>query len=122
MTTLWIALAGGFGAVLRLAVDAFVRRRVKTVLPLATIAVNVSGSFALGVVVGAVLSGGAPQAWQSIAGTGLLGGYTTFSTASVESVRLLQAKATGAALVNLAGSAVLCLLAAAAGLWVAQAW
>lgn len=121
MTTFWLVLAGGLGAVLRFLVDAVVRPRVSTTLPVATILVNVTGSFALGLVVGTVMFHGAPQAWRSVAGSGLLGGYTTFSTASVETVRLLEDRALAAALVNLVGSAVLALLAAAAGLWIASA-
>jgi fluoride ion exporter CrcB/FEX len=46
--------------------------------------INVTGSFVLGVLAGAVLFHGQPSAWQTVLGTGFCGGYTTFSTASFE--------------------------------------
>jgi CrcB protein len=62
----------------------------------------------------------APPELQAIAGTGFLGGYTTFSTASFETVRLIQAGRTGLALLNGIGTAAAALGAAAAGLALAS--
>lgn len=86
-----VCAAGGVGAALRFVVDGWVRSRVRTGFPLATAVVNLSGSFLLGLLSGLVLARVLPTAWGSALGTGLLGGYTTFSTASVETLRLLQA-------------------------------
>lgn len=61
---------------------------------------------------------GTTPAWAVVAGVGFLGGYTTFSTASLEAVRLLQARRTGAAMAAELGTAALAAAAAAAGLGV----
>ena len=79
-----IGLAGGVGAVARFTIDAAVAGRAATEFPLGTLLVNLTGAFALGVIVGAAVDGDAYR----LAGTGLLGGYTTFSTWMFESQRL----------------------------------
>jgi len=84
-----IALAGGAGAALRLVVDGTVRSVARRRPHTATLVVNVTGSFALGLVTGLAASAGLPHEWLLVLGGGLLGGYTTFGTASVEAVRLL---------------------------------
>ena len=84
-----VALAGGLGAALRLVVDGIVRAAVPTRLPLATAVVNVGGSFVLGLLTGLAASSALAPGWLLVLGGGLMGGYTTFSTASVETVRLL---------------------------------
>jgi CrcB protein len=115
LTVVLLGLAGGLGAVTRFVVDGVVRARFRSALPVGTIAINVSGSFLLGVIAGATLHG-APAALQAIAGTGFLGGYTTFSTASVETVRLVQAGRVATAAVNALGTLALALAGAALGL------
>jgi CrcB protein len=116
LTILLIGLAGGLGAGTRFVVDGLVRSRFRTALPVGTIAINVTGSFLLGLVAGAVIVHAAPPELQLIAGTGFLGGYTTFSTASFETVRLIQSRRAGLALLNGIGTAVVAVAAAAAGL------
>jgi CrcB protein len=116
LTILLLGLAGGLGAGTRFVVDGLVRSRVRTALPVGTIAINVTGSFLLGLVAGAVIVHAAPVELQAIAGTGFLGGYTTFSTASFETVRLIQSRRTGLALLNGIGTAVAAVGATAAGL------
>jgi CrcB protein len=120
LTVLLLGLAGGLGAGTRFVVDGLVRARLRTALPLATIAINITGSFLLGLVAGAVIVRAAPPELQAIAGTGFLGGYTTFSTASFETVRLIQSRRTGLALLNGIGTAVAAVGAAAAGLALAS--
>ena len=78
-----VGLLGGVGALARLLLDRAVSLRVGSDLPWGTLAVNLSGAFALGVLVGAAVSGDALR----LAGTGLLGAYTTFSTWMLESHR-----------------------------------
>lgn len=85
MTPLLLAVAGGLGAGARYGVDLWVRPRVSTVLPWSTLLINVTGSFALGLLVGL----GPSDIWLTVMGTGFLGGYTTFSTASVETAHLV---------------------------------
>ncbi|WP_202615841.1 FluC/FEX family fluoride channel [Arthrobacter sp. H-02-3] len=120
MTIVLLGLAGGLGAGTRFVVDGLARSRLRTALPVGTIAINVTGSFLLGLVAGAVIVHAAPPELQAIAGTGFLGGYTTFSTASFETVRLIQAGRTGLALLNGIGTAAAAVGAAAAGLAVAS--
>ncbi|MCH6471417.1 fluoride efflux transporter CrcB [Sinomonas terrae] len=121
LLVLLLGLAGGLGAVARFVVDGVVRARVRSALPAGTIFINVSGSFLLGLLAGATLHG-APAALQAIAGTGFLGGYTTFSTASVETVRLIQAGRVGMAAANALVTLVLSLATAALGLWIGLIW
>lgn len=117
--SLWLALAaagaGGLGAGARFLVDTAVMRGRTGRFPLGVLVVNVSGSFALGLLVG-LGTAIAPPAVVMIVGTGLLGGYTTFSTVSVETVLLLQRGRRRHALANLFGTLVLALAAAAIGL------
>ncbi|WP_460354541.1 fluoride efflux transporter CrcB [Mycobacterium sp. ZZG] len=109
-------LFGALGAVTRFVLDAAVKRRWPTPFPWATFGINVSGSFLLGVLAAAVLFHGQPAAWQTVIGTGFCGGYTTFSTASFETVRLVQQQARLRALMNAFGSLLASVLACLAGL------
>jgi CrcB protein len=111
MTPLLLALAGGLGAGTRYSLDAWVRPRVSPRLPWSTHLINISGSLLLGLVVGL----GADDTWHTILGTGFLGGYTTFSTASVESVHMALDRRYAAATVNAAGMLVLSIAAASIG-------
>jgi fluoride exporter len=101
---LWIGVAalGGCGAVARVALTGAVNARAggRMPLPLGTLAVNVSGSALLGFLSGLALSGDA----LLLAGTGLLGGYTTFSTWMVDSERLAQQGEGRVAVVNVVAS------------------
>lgn len=112
------ALAGGVGAALRFLLDGLLRARTRATFPYGTALVNLTGSFALGVVAGVAANGGLAPEVATVLGVGLLGGYTTFSTASVETVRLAQEGRYRAAAVNGLGVLVACTLAALAGLWV----
>lgn len=109
-------LAGATGAVARFVLDASIKSRWQSPFPWATVIINVTGSLLLGVLAGLVLFSGQPAAWQTVIGTGFCGGYTTFSTASFETVRLVQQKRPGLALMNALGSLVLSVAACAAGL------
>ena len=112
-----ICAGGGVGAALRFVVDGWVRSMIRTPFPLATAMINVSGSFLLGLLTGLSLAGVVPGGWEAALGTGVLGGYTTFSTASVETVRLLVAGENRTALLSGLGVLVVGVLAALLGLW-----
>ena len=90
MTVLLMALAGGAGATARFVLDGLIRRRWDGGYPWATLVINVSGSLLLGLLTGLVLYRGASLDLRLVLGTGFCGGYTTFSTASFEAVRLQQ--------------------------------
>jgi CrcB protein len=117
LLVLAVAVAGGLGAVARLVLDGVLRSRVAINFPLGTTVINVTGSFLLGLVTGLALAHALPVEWRAILGTGFLGGYTTFSTASYETVRLAQQRRYRAAFVNGFGMLVLALAAAGLGLW-----
>jgi CrcB protein len=120
LLVLAVAAAGGVGAVARLVLDGLLRARVRIAYPLGTTVINVTGSFLLGLVTGLALAHGLPAEWRAVLGTGFLGGYTTFSTASYETVRLAQQRRYRAALVNGVGMLVLALAAAGLGLWLGE--
>jgi CrcB protein len=115
-----VAVAGGVGAVVRLVVDGALRSWLRIGYPIGTTIINVTGSFLLGLVTGLALAHGLPPEWRAVLGTGFLGGYTTFSTASYETVRLAQQRRYRAALVNGVGMLALALAAAGLGLWLGQ--
>ncbi|GLI27588.1 hypothetical protein ARHIZOSPH14_18300 [Agromyces rhizosphaerae] len=114
---LGIALAGGVGAACRFVVDGLLRARIVSAYPWATTVVNVTGSLVLGFVVGLAGSGVVSEEVHLVLGAGFLGGYTTFSTASAETVRLLLERRLTAGLASGLGMLVLSVLAAALGVW-----
>ena len=120
MTVVAVLIAGAFGAVARFVVDGAIKQRRSTVFPWATLVINVTGSLLLGVLAGLVIYHAAPSDLQAILGTGFCGGYTTFSTASVETTRLAQRRDGMRALANALASVVASVAACAAGL--ALAW
>ncbi|HLU63889.1 MAG TPA: fluoride efflux transporter CrcB [Protaetiibacter sp.] len=112
-----VAVAGGLGAVARYALDSVARARVGERMPWGTLAINLSGSLLLGVAVGLVGVGVLADEARWGIGAGFLGGYTTFSTASFETVRLLQERRWGAAAVTGLVQLVAATALAAVGLW-----
>ncbi|HEY9306640.1 MAG TPA: CrcB family protein [Microbacterium sp.] len=115
--SLWLllaALAGGVGAGLRYVVDRLLTPASGMRFPWGILVVNVSGSFALGVITG--LGAAIAPELSLVLGLGLLGGYTTFSTVSVETVLLAQRKRRRDAALNLFGTLALAVLAAGLGL------
>lgn len=88
MIVLAAIAAGAIGAPSRYLLERAAGTRVGHRFPWGTLLVNVSGSLALGVLVGLVLHHGLDPDLRTVAGTGFLGGYTTFSTYAYETVRL----------------------------------
>jgi CrcB protein len=109
----WVAVAavGGLGAIARFVLDAAIGRRVGRSFPLGTLVINLSGAFVLGLLTGLGVTGNG----LLIAGTATIGSYTTFSTWMLESQRLVEEGGVAAAAVNLLGSVVVGVGAAALG-------
>lgn len=116
MIPLLVFAAGAAGAVTRFVVDALIKQRWRSSFPLGTVLINVTGSLLLGALAGIVLFDGQSSTWQTIVGTGFCGGYTTFSTASFETVRLVEQGRRMLGLLNAVGSLVASVAACAVGL------
>lgn len=119
----WAAfvVAGAIGASLRYLADIAVTERAMTeranrTFPWATFAINVTGSLLLGLLTGLGLHHGLPKAARLIFGVGFCGAYTTFSTFTFETVRLLEEGEPVAAVKNVAATLLVGLPAGAAGL------
>ncbi|OII25583.1 fluoride efflux transporter CrcB [Curtobacterium sp. MCBA15_013] len=116
---LLVAVGGGVGAALRFILDGVVKARVSG-FPLGTVVINVSGSLVLGVLTGLGQAGTIPLPVVAVLGTGMMGGYTTFSTASVETVQLLRSGKPRLAVLNGLGMLVVSVGAAALGLLIGR--
>jgi CrcB protein len=92
-----IAILGGLGAIARFLLDGTVASRLGRAFPFGTLAVNLTGAFALGALYGAAVGGDALR----LAGVGFLGAYTTFSTWALEAHRLGEDGRTRLGLANL---------------------
>lgn len=113
---LLVAGSGGCGAVLRALIIHHVGRHHGDPLPLGTLVVNVSGSLVLGILTGLSLYHGLGPHTLAIFGAGLCGGYTTWSTASWESLHLLRDGHRRESLIYTFGGLALALAAATAGI------
>lgn len=111
-----LVLGGAVGAPARYLVDGLVQSRARGVFPWGTFVINISGSFVLGVVTGAALYHGLGPLPKTAVGTGFCGAYTTFSTFSYETVRLLEEGSVATASFNAIASVVVGLAAAAGGI------
>ncbi len=111
--------AAALGAPLRYVVDGLVSDRASGEFPWGTLVVNMTGSALLGLLTGLAIYHAFPQAPRVILGTGFCGAYTTFSTFTFETMRLVDDGDLGAAVRNVIGTAVIC--AAGAGLGLALA-
>ncbi|MBS1847096.1 MAG: fluoride efflux transporter CrcB [Actinobacteria bacterium] len=118
-TWIVIAVAGSIGAPARFLLDRFVQGHTRGSFPWGTFAVNMSGSFILGVVTGLGMHGHLSKLAMSAFGTGFCGAFTTFSTFSFETTRLIEVRRWRAAAGFVGCSVGIGLTAAAVGLYVA---
>lgn len=120
LTSLLVAVGGGIGAALRLGVNGAVHRRVRPTYPVALTLINTVGAFLLGMVTGLIAAHVLPEDLGLGLGTGLVGGFTAFSTTSFHSLRLLQDGRVWAAIVNSFGMLVVAVVLAGLGLWLGR--
>lgn len=106
-----VALFGGAGAVLRFLVDRAVTRRVVRPFPIGTMTVNLTGAAVFGLLSGLTLG----HHVSLLAGTALVGSYTTFSTWMLETQRLAEERQTWPAVANIVLSLALGVAAAVVG-------
>ncbi len=119
---LLVAAGGALGAGARHLVSGLFLRQVGSAWPWGTLVINVSGSLLLGLLVGVLaFRGGEGQAQlRLLLGTGVLGGFTTFSAYSLETVQLIERGRFAPALIYALGSVALGVAGVFAGLWLAR--
>jgi fluoride exporter len=121
MSYLVVFLGAGLGGALRHAVNIAAARLLGVEFPWGTLAVNVLGSLAIGLVAGwFALRGEASEPWRLFLATGLLGGFTTFSAFSLDVALLYERGALGAAGLYVLASVGLSIAAVFAGLALAR--
>jgi len=118
----WVALGGAIGSVLRYLTVVIAAQRFGTGFPWGTLAVNVAGSFAIGAIAEWAAGGflGVTPTVRLFVATGVLGGFTTFSSFSLDALSLLRDGNTLLALGYVAGSVLLGLGSAYAGMIAAR--
>jgi fluoride exporter len=110
-----VALVAAVGASCRYVVDQFIQHQHDSVFPWGTFAINIVGSFVLGVVTGSVSHHGLSATAAAVIGAGFCAGFTTFSTWMWETLALSESGAMLEATLNVVGSLAVGLAAAAAG-------
>ncbi len=111
-----VALGGALGASARYLIDRFVEERSSSIFPWSTFLINISGCLVIGVLAAALVDRHHIPAWIRIGLImGVVGGYTTFSTFSQETLGLVDAHDFGVAFAYAAGSLLLGLLAVYTG-------
>ena len=120
---MWVCVGGGIGSLLRWQIGQFIDSRLSSAFKYSTLFINSTGAFVI-----AYLSAALAIGWHqrygdmmsSLVLTGVLGGYTTFSTMQLDAVKMVEGRRAGLALVYLAVSVVGGLIAAAAGVAMAK--
>ncbi len=115
---LWIALGSGLGGLARFICAGAVTARFGAVFPWGTLLVNVVGSFVIGLFAAFARRGGwlGNETVDAFVMIGVCGGYTTFSSVSLQTLELIDARAWWHAAANIVVSVVLCLVAVGLGL------
>jgi CrcB protein len=111
-----VAAGGAIGAVLRYLVGRAMGPQADSAVPWHTLFVNVTGAFVLGLLIAVAARHGWPGWWRPFVAVGILGGYTTFSTFSIESVELILRGHSATGLAYAFGSLGIGMLAAWLGL------
>ncbi len=120
LNVLLVALGGGLGAAGRFGVSLVMPARSDG-WPWATFTINVAGSLMIGVLAGwLAMRGGAGEPWRLFLGVGVLGGFTTFSAYSLETMRMIERNDWVGASAYSIGSVIVGLVAVGLGLLVAK--
>ena len=119
LNVLLVALGGGLGAAGRFGVSLAVPTRAD-VWPWATFGINVAGSLAIGVLAGWLARHPEAEPWRLFIGVGVLGGFTTFSAYSLETMRMIERNDWVGASTYSIGSVIAGLIAVAIGLAMAK--
>ncbi|MCL4233503.1 MAG: fluoride efflux transporter CrcB [Deltaproteobacteria bacterium] len=113
----WICLGGAVGSGARYLVGIWAANTLGTAFPYGTLVVNIAGSFLISVVMALGIDLGAiPPSVRLFLATGVLGGFTTYSSFNYETIKLAQSGAWGIAAINLFGTWLACAVAGFTGL------
>jgi CrcB protein len=116
-----VAAGGAIGSVARYLLNGFIQSAAWGGFPYGIFIVNISGGFIMGVLTELMaLKFSVSLEWRAFLTTGILGGYTTFSTFSLDSAMLIERQAYGQAAAYIVGSALLSIIALFAGLWIVR--
>jgi CrcB protein len=117
MGYLIVFLGGGVGAAMRHGINIATARVLGTEFPYATLLINISGSFIMGLIVAYLaFKGDASQHWRLFLTTGILGGYTTFSAFSLDAALLYERGEIGMAALYVVASVAISIAGLFAGL------
>ena len=119
--SLLVFLGSGLGGVFRYLLGGWIANAVGSVFPFGTLTVNVLGSFLIALVMQLALRGVVGPDTRLFLTTGVMGGFTTYSTFNYEALGLFQRSALGLGLAYLAATVLGCLLAGVLGLWLGRA-
>jgi len=123
MPILYVAIGGAIGSVFRYLIHVSISNWLNNPFPAATLVINVTGSFLMGLLMG-WLTKAAPAYANELRfflAIGVLGGYTTFSSFSLDAIRLMEQGKLLQMLVYVAGSVVVSLAGLAAGIYLIKA-
>lgn len=117
---LYVTIGAGTGGLARYLLMSWAGKLLGNNFPYGTLITNVSGGLGMGLLIGLLAKYLPPQSQEirAFAGVGILGGFTTFSTFSLDSVTLIERGQMGAAMLYIMLSVVLSIAALFAGLWV----
>jgi CrcB protein len=113
----WVCLGGAAGSGLRYLLSGWVMRQTGPGFPYGTLAVNVLGSFLLGAIMEAALMSTFPETLRLALTTGVMGGFTTYSTFNYETLESFRVGDWGMGIVNVSVTVLACLVAGVLGLW-----
>jgi CrcB protein len=118
LVTVYVAAGGALGSALRYGLNRWLTQILGDALPWGTILINIAGSFVIGLFT-ALFAGATgastPVEMRQFVLVGVCGGFTTFSSFSLQTLTLFEAGEPGRALLNIALSLTLCLIAVALG-------
>lgn len=117
----WIAVGGAAGSVLRFVVSGWAQQSV-LLFPVGTMVVNVAGCFLIGLLSIVLIELKVDPVIRTGILIGLLGGFTTFSSFTHDTLRLAEARQFGLASLNVLGSVACCLLATFVGMQLGKMW
>ena len=117
-----VAIGGGAGATLRYGLDRLIEQRSDSLFPWATFGINVSGCLLSALLVTLLVERLEAPTWLGVGAiTGLVAGYTTFSTLALETYALFELKHVALGVLYVVSSATAGIAAIAAGQWIGRA-